>query len=67
MGACYGVMVRAAEVLVLEEHSSLAYWSVAIIGGLAMTLVPTALYEIVHRRRYGESGLRSYKDEIASQ
>ena len=67
MGACYGVMVRAAEILVLAEYSSLAYWSVAIIGGLAMTLVPTALYEIVHRRRYGESGLRSYKDEIASQ
>ena len=67
MGACYGVMVRAAEVLLLEGYSVLTYWSVAIIGGLAMTLVPTALYEIVHRRRYGESALRSYKDEIASQ
>jgi hypothetical protein len=67
MGACYAVMVRAAEVLLLSEHSSLAYWSVAIIGGLAMTLVPAALYEIVHRLRYGESGLRSYKDEITAQ
>jgi hypothetical protein len=67
MGACYAVMVRAAEVLLLTEHSNVTYWSVAIIGRLAMTLVPTALYDIVHRLRYGESGLRSYKDEIATQ
>ncbi len=67
MGACYGITVRAAEVLLLEPHSSLTFWSVAIIGGLAMTLVPTALYDIVHRRRYGESCLRSYKDVIAPQ
>jgi len=64
MGACYGLMVRAAEVLLVRPHDSLAYWSVAILGGLAMTLVPTALYDVVHRRRYGESGLRSYRDVI---
>jgi hypothetical protein len=67
MGACYGITVRAAEVLLLEPHSSLTFWSVAIVGGLAMTLIPTALYDVVHRRRYGESCLRSYKDVIASQ
>jgi hypothetical protein len=64
MGACYGIMVRAAEVLLTSEHSDFTYWSVAVIGGLAMILVPTGLYEILHRRRYGETGLRSYKDVI---
>ena len=64
MGACYGVMVRAAEVLLTTSDDSLLYWSVALVGGLAMILVPTALYEVRHRQRYGESGLRSYKHQI---
>ena len=64
MGACYGIMVRTAEVLLTTSNSSFLYWSVALVGGLAMILVPTALYEIMHRRRYGESGLRSYKHLI---
>jgi hypothetical protein len=56
--------VRAAEVLLTTSNSSLLYWSVALVGGLAMILVPTALYEVMHRQRYGESGLRSYKNLI---
>ena len=64
MGACYGITVRAAEVLLTRAHSDLTYWSVAVVGGLAMILVPTVIYEILHRRRYGETSLRSYKDVI---
>jgi hypothetical protein len=67
MGAVHGAMVKTAENLLLAAHSSALYWAIAMIGGIALIAVPTILYLIVHRMRYGESGLTSYKDEIKQQ
>lgn len=67
MGAVHGAMVKAAENLLLPEHSPALYWVIAVTGGIALIAVPTVLYLVVHRTRYGESGLTSYKDEIKQQ
>ena len=67
MGACHGAMVKTAENLLLPEHSLLLYWAIAVTGGVAIIAVPTVLYLIVHRSRYGESGLKSYVQEIKQQ
>lgn len=67
MGACHGAMVKTAENLLLPEHSLLLYWAIAVTGGVAIIAVPTVLYLIVHRTRYGESGLKSYVQEIKQQ
>jgi len=64
MGLCHGAMVKVAEVLLVPVHQAPLYWIVAVGGGLAMIAIPTLLYLIAHRIRYGESGLRSYVDEI---
>jgi hypothetical protein len=64
MGACYASMVKTAENLLLVEHSATRYWLVAIVGGLAIILVPTGLYMLAHRIRHGESGLKTYIDVI---
>lgn len=64
LGACYGAFVKSAENLLLGEYSALLYWSIALLGGVSMIAVPAGLYELVHRLRYGESGLRSYVDVI---
>jgi hypothetical protein len=67
MGACYGAMVKTAENLLLPDHSSLLYWVIAVSGGVALVAVPTIFYLIAYRIRYGESGLRSYVNEIKQQ
>ena len=67
MGACHGAMVKAAENMLLPEHSMLLYWTIAVIGGVALIAVPGFLYLVAHRIRYGESGLRSYRNEISQQ
>ena len=67
MGAVHGAMVKTAENLLLSDHSSALYWLVALSGGIGLIAVPTILYLAVHRARYSESGLRSYKDEIKRQ
>lgn len=67
MGAVHGAMVKTAENLLLPEHSSVLYWVIAVTGGVALIAVPTILYLAVHRARYGESGLTSYRDEIRQQ
>jgi len=67
MGACHGAMIKTAENLLLPIHSSLHYWLIAGIGGVALIAVPVVLYLIAHRIRYGESGLISYKNEIKQQ
>ena len=67
MGACHGAMVKTAENLLLPEHSMLLYWAIALTGGVALIAVPVILYLVVHRIRYGESGLRSYVNEIRQQ
>ncbi|MBT8078226.1 MAG: hypothetical protein KJO31_06595 [Gammaproteobacteria bacterium] len=64
MGACHGAMVKTAENLLLVSHSPATFWFVAAGGGLALMIIPAALYGIVHRIRYGESGFRSYRAEI---
>ncbi len=64
LGACYGAFVKSAENLLLGEYSALLYWSIAFLGGVSMIAVPALLYELVHRLRYGESGLKSYVDVI---
>jgi len=64
MGAVHGAMVKTAENLLLPEHSSILYSLIAVSGGIALIAVPTILYLAVHRARYGESGLMSYRDEI---
>ncbi len=64
LGACYGAFVKSAENLLLGEYSALLYWSIALLGGVSMIVVPAGLYELVHRLRYGESGLKSYVDVI---
>ena len=64
MGACYAAMVKTAENLLLTDHSPALYWLVAMVGGLAIILVPTGLYMLVHRIRHGESGLKTYIDVI---
>lgn len=64
MGAVHGAMVKTAESLLLTEHSSALYWGIGLTGGVALIVVPTILYLAVHRIRYGESGLTSYKHEI---
>jgi hypothetical protein len=67
MGACHGAMVKTAENMLLPEHSMLLYWAIAVTGGVALIAVPVFLYLVVHRIRYGESGLRSYVNEIRQQ
>jgi hypothetical protein len=67
MGACHGAMVKTAENMLLPEHSMLLYWTIAVTGGVGLIAVPVVLYLVVHRIRYGESGLRSYVDEIRQQ
>jgi hypothetical protein len=67
MGAVHGAMVKTAENLLLPAHDPALYWVVATTGGVALIAVPTILYLIVHRVRYSESGLTSYKDEIKRQ
>jgi hypothetical protein len=67
MGACHGAMVKTAENMLLPEHSMLLYWAIALTGGVALIAVPVILYLVVHRIRYGESGLRSYVNEIRQQ
>ena len=64
MGACYGAFVKTAENLLLTEHDAFLYWSVAVVGGLSMIVVPVVLYLVAHRYRHGESGLKSYVDVI---
>ncbi len=64
MGACYGGFVKTAENLLMSEYTLLSYWTVAVLGGVAMIAVPVTLYMIVHRARHGESGLKSYVDII---
>jgi len=64
MGACYGGFVKTAENLLMGEYSTLLYWSIALLGGISMIVVPVGLYMLVHRYRYGESGLKSYVDVI---
>ena len=67
MGACHGAMVKTAENMLLPEHSMLLYWTIAVTGGVALIAVPGFLYLVTHRIRYGESGLRSYRNEISQQ
>jgi hypothetical protein len=67
MGAVHGAMAKSAENLLLAEHSPVLYWAVAMVGGIALIAVPTILYLVVHRVRYGESGLTSYKEEIKQE
>ncbi len=67
MGACHGAMVKTAENMLLPEHSMLLYWTIAVSGGVALIAVPVILYLVAHRIRYGESGLRSYVNEIRQQ
>lgn len=64
MGACYGAVVKTAENLLLQDHSTVLFWLVAVAGGLSIVIVPTAIYLLAHQIRYGESGLRSYIDVI---
>ena len=64
MGACYGGFVKTAENLLLAEHDASLYWTVAILGGLSMIVVPAVLYLVAYRYRHGESGLKSYADVI---
>ena len=67
MGACHGAMVKTAENMLLLEHSMQLYWAIAVSGGVALIAVPVFLYLLAHRIRYGESGLRSYVNEIRQQ
>jgi hypothetical protein len=67
MGACHGAMAKTAENLLLPESTAVLYWAVAIVGGVALVAVPTILYLAIHRVRYGESGLKSYKEQIKGQ
>lgn len=64
LGACYGAFVKIAENLLMGEYSIVLYWSIALLGGISMIVIPAGLYLLVHRYRYGESGLRSYVDVI---
>ena len=64
MGGCYGGFVKLAENLLMPEHSLALYWSIAILGGLSMIVVPVGLYLLVHKHRHGESGLKTYVDVI---
>ena len=64
MGGCYGGFVKTAENLLMPEHSLALYWSIAIVGGLSMIVVPVGLYLLVHKHRHRESGLKSYVDII---
>lgn len=64
MGACYGGFVKTAENLLMSEHSLALYWSIAILGGLSMIVVPVGLYLLAHKQRHGESGLKTYVDVI---
>lgn len=64
MGACHAAMVRVAEIVLRTDHRATSYWLTAIVGGLAMILVPVASYLLVHRIRHGESGLKTYVDVI---
>ena len=64
MGGCYGGFVKTAENLLMPEHGLALYWSIAIVGGLSMIVVPVGLYLLVHKHRHGESGLKSYIDII---
>lgn len=64
MGAVYGGFVKVAENALLNGYSSFEYWLLAAVGGVAMILLPTGLYLLMHRARHGESGLKSYIDVI---
>lgn len=67
MGACYAAMVKIAEGALLADRSPGLYWLTAVAGGLAMILVPTILYLLVHQIKHRESGLKTYKDVIRRQ
>jgi hypothetical protein len=67
MGACYGGFVKTAENLLMPEHSLALYWSIAILGGVSMIVVPVGLYLLAHKHRHGESGLKTYVDVIERQ
>ena len=64
MGGCYGGFVKTAENILMPEHSLALYWSIAMVGGVSMIVVPVGLYLLVHKHRHGESGLKSYVDII---
>lgn len=64
MGGVYGGFVKTAENQLMGDYSAALYWAIALIGGLAMIVIPVGLYLVVHRARHGESGLKSYVDVI---
>ena len=64
MGACYAVMVKTAEGVLLTGRGPTLYWLVALLGGASIIVVPTCLYLLVHRLKHGESGLKTYRDVI---
>ena len=64
MGAVYGALVKTAENLLLPDHGTFLYWTVAVFGVLSMLFIPAAVYLVAYRIRYGESGLKSYVDVI---
>jgi len=64
LGGCYGAFMKTAENLLLAEYSLALYWSIGLMGGVTMIVVPVGLYLVVHRLRHGESGLKSYVDVI---
>ncbi len=64
MGACYGAFVKTAENVLLTGSNPVLYWSIAVVGGVSMIVVPVGVYMVVNRLRHGEWGLKSYVDVI---
>ena len=64
MGACYGAFVKTAENVLLTGSSPVLYWSIAVVGGVSMIVVPVGVYMVVNQLRHGEWGLKSYVDVI---
>ena len=62
-GLCYGIVLRAADLLPVPGQST-AYWVLLVAGNLAGCVLPVLAYVIVSYLRWGESGLRAYRKPI---
>ena len=64
MGACYGAFVKTAEDLLPNNADPVLNGTIAVGGGVAMLVVPVAVYMLASRLRHGYWGLESYADII---
>lgn len=60
-GLCYGIVLRAADLLLEPGLHGTAFWVLLIVGNLAGSILPVLAFVLVSYLRWGESGLRVYR------